>query len=296
MPTLTAPRRSQAFTLVELLVVISIIAILIALLLPAISKARALAVQVSCANTLKQVAIGTTAYRLDTRDWLPQFRMAGSTAAWSLAVSSAYEKSFEDYWPLAARYCPSVGKPNATANFEWTYIAPMLGNDVAAGTFMVGRVTPDSAYVRIVPGPATYMSAGVPTKYRHYATQMSYDPTRSHPLFADYLQNDNASVARIAAHNGGNAYSGIYFGGTPNFHIDSEGGNTLWEDAHVEWHTWPVHARTWPNEYPDGGQSIAGYPHSLAAGAEGNGSTDGWTMSGNHYFRTYWWGKAVPMP
>ena len=57
--------KKNVFTLIELLVVIAIIAILAAMLLPALSKARAKARAISCTNNLKQIALFATLYTND---------------------------------------------------------------------------------------------------------------------------------------------------------------------------------------------------------------------------------------
>ena len=65
-----APGRS-AFTLIEVLVVVAIIALLLAILLPSLSKARELSRRTVCAVQQKEFAKGTLMYLVDSRDTLP---------------------------------------------------------------------------------------------------------------------------------------------------------------------------------------------------------------------------------
>jgi prepilin-type N-terminal cleavage/methylation domain-containing protein len=64
--------RRAGFTLVELLVVIGIIALLVAILLPALHKARETAVRTACASNLRQIHCGVVMYANENRGWLPQ--------------------------------------------------------------------------------------------------------------------------------------------------------------------------------------------------------------------------------
>lgn len=191
-------RRSAAFTLVELLVVISIIALLIAILLPSLERAKEVASRIKCLSSTRQVKIATAAYQNDNRGWFPR-----SGPEWNAPTYGVHHTLVVGNY-IYQNIFTSQGCPYGPATYSSS-----MGNYYYAttpGTVSIGiNSLLQTGYAYVGTPTSTYYSP-VPTYYPSYG-QFNESWPRLRKA-ADRIFVASCSVAPDAAINTTYAYPG----------------------------------------------------------------------------------------
>ena len=175
--------KKNTFTLIELLVTIAIIAILAAILLPALSSARARARSSACVSNLKQNGMAFAIYQMNHNDWsaLNYYKAAGSTRTWSEFTFGKYnEPGYTGVLGESTR-CPSVAHPEGVHQNHQQYIYGALG-------FVPTKDTPGSKFAE-KSGNAFTAGGGSATASLFVRTS-KLASAAEFPMLADSLRDD----------------------------------------------------------------------------------------------------------
>lgn len=245
----------RAFTIVELLVVISILSVLLTFILPALSQARTLALRTQCASNLRQCGIGLMAYQVDYRDWLPVFNweptqgnipvptldanFAGYFKDDNIRMCPGFKSTLAAPSPLNIGIIPARLKTNLGFGY-----APHGIDEISAAHTGGRRVSKNASgtilYLRSGPAGRGLDSTGTAWAY----SSKNWDPFGVRPLMADAIGYERGTGRFVHPHttDGGLAKRIL-----PAYASDSivipnlmpilrdSGSNNLAWDGHVAW-------------------------------------------------------------
>lgn len=255
----------RGFTLVELLVVVGIIAVLLAILMPALSAARESAKRIKCASNLHQLGIAETAYTNDNRGYFTPCFVVGANDPfyhghenWLTAWRAPFWIWFGQAYGLGLgdTVSQTIGAQTFTYQQSTMMLCPSVENSwsIYDPNPQWGPVfTSDYVYVGNPQyPPSNPLGIGGPAASASYWSDFSSIPMRISDGGDKFLAGDTVLAP---AGSGGQFYSNHAFFGLTGDHSTLKGANQLFSDGHVSWKAGSQFPAIFNNQYGAAGNA-----------------------------------------